>query len=81
LCTVAALLLQDHVVPAYHHLVKVSEPAMIAAAKDELLKALACVDEFLALHGAGDGDYAVGPHYGWSMSSQGGDDKVRVWGY
>jgi hypothetical protein len=67
------------VVPAYHHLVKVSEPAMITAAKDELLKALACVDEFLALHGAGDGDYAVGPHYGWSMSSQGGDDKVR-WG-
>jgi hypothetical protein len=61
--------------------VKVSEPAMIAAAKDELLKALACVDEFLALHGAGDGDYAVGPHYGWSMSSQGGDEKVRLPGW
>ncbi|KAF6251488.1 hypothetical protein COO60DRAFT_611407 [Scenedesmus sp. NREL 46B-D3] len=65
----------DHVVPAYHHLVKVSEPAMVAAAKDELLKALACVDEFLALHGAGAGDYAVGPHYGWSMSSQGGEEQ------
>lgn len=66
---------QDHVVPAYSHLVKVDDPKMVAAAKEDLVKALACVDEFLALHGAGAGDYAVGPHYGWSMSSQ--DVQVR----
>lgn len=33
------------------------------------MKALAAVDEFLGLHGAGEGEYAVGPHYGWSMTS------------
>lgn len=38
-------------------------------AKEALMKALAAVDEFLGLHGAGEGEYAVGPHYGWSMTS------------
>jgi hypothetical protein len=40
------------------------------------MKALTAVDEFLALHGAGEGEYAVGPHYGWSMT--GSVDQVRV---
>jgi hypothetical protein len=66
---------QDHVVPAYTHLIQASEPMLVKEAQDQLIKALAAVDEFLALHGVGE-DYAVGPHYGWSMSSQGGGDQV-----
>lgn len=41
------------------------------------MKALASVDEFLALHGAGEGDYAVGPHYGWNMSSMGDEQAPK----
>eukprot|EP00879_Flechtneria_rotunda_P011732 GHRR01012253.1.p1 GENE.GHRR01012253.1~~GHRR01012253.1.p1 ORF type:complete len:264 (+),score=87.09 GHRR01012253.1:401-1192(+) len=69
----------DHVVPAYNHLVSASNPHVITEAQEQLMKALAAVDEFLALHGAGAGDYAVGPHYGWSMSSlssMGSDEQM-----
>lgn len=58
----------DHVVPAYNHLIHATKEHT-SEAKEALMKALAAVDEFLALHGAGEGDYAVGPHYGWSMKS------------
>jgi glutathione S-transferase len=58
----------DHVVPAYNHLIHAGE-GHVGEAKEALMKALAAVDEFLALHGAGEGEYAVGPHYGWSMTS------------
>lgn len=68
-------MLQDHVVPAYNALIHANKP-QVDAAKETLLKALAAVDEFLALHGAGEGDYAVGPHYGWSMTSS--MDQVRM---
>ena len=54
--------------PAYTHLIHASD-AQVVAAKEALMKALAAVDEFLALHGAGEGDYAVGPHYGFTMTS------------
>jgi glutathione S-transferase len=68
----------DHVVPAYHQLVKASDPAINTSAKQALMKALASVDEFLALHGAGEGDYAVGPHYGWSMSQLGDEQDTLL---
>lgn len=41
----------------------------MSEAKEALVKALASVDEFLKLHGAGEGEYAVGPHYGFTMKS------------
>jgi hypothetical protein len=58
----------DHVVPAYNHLIHAGEDH-VGEAKEALMKALTAVDEFLGLHGAGEGEYAVGPHYGWSMTS------------
>lgn len=60
---------KEHVVPAYNHLIH-ANPPQVEAAKESLMKALAAVDEAQALHGAGEGEYAVGPHYGWSMKSQ-----------
>jgi hypothetical protein len=66
------------VVPAYNHLIHASEPSVQAEAREALMKALTAVDEFLALHGAGEGEYAVGPHYGWSMT--GSVDQVRAGG-
>lgn len=62
--------------PAYQQLLKTSD-AGIQSATEALMKALRSVDEFLALHGAGEGDYAVGPHYSWNMS-QWGEEQVRL---
>lgn len=64
--------------PAYNHLIHATEPSVLAEARESLMKALTAVDEFLALHGAGEGEYAVGPHYGWSMT--GSVDQVRMQG-
>lgn len=63
--------------PAYQHLIHAGEGA-VAEAKEALMKALGAVDEFLALHGAGEGEYAVGPHYGWSMTASA--DQVGMLG-
>lgn len=59
---------QDHVVPAFSRLTHVEGADQIQEAKGALLRALGAVDQFLKLHGAGEGEYAVGPHYGWSMT-------------
>lgn len=74
-----SLYFAEHVVPAYAHLVAATEPAAIADAREALMRALAAVDEFLALHGASEGRYAVGQHYGWTMrqpADQQSDDGV-----
>ncbi|KAF8072808.1 GSTU2 [Scenedesmus sp. PABB004] len=67
----------DHVIPAASHLLKASDPAAVQDAREALLRALAAVDAFLGLHGAGWGDAALGPHWGWSMSSAGDDQGSR----
>lgn len=60
---------EDHVLPAYHRLVRVEDEQAVKEATEELVRALKGVDEFLTMHGAGSGEHAVGPRYNWSMHS------------
>lgn len=57
------------VVPALKALLHANDAAL-ADAREALMRALAATDEFLKLHGAGDGDYAVG--HGFVMESDAG---------